>query len=109
MGTWKLEMRMEGTLRYHQLKIQAKRTQLESVQGMFRNFAAQLESGLKDGVESSRDAQKSKKSLNKSEGSVSLPDINSNKAGRRTPTGNSVPSYPAQAPDGSAAREPPPA
>merc|ERR1712187_681975 len=96
-GTWKAELKMDG-----------KRQQLESVQQMFRNFAAQLEGSLKDGPDTGRDAQKSKKSMSKSDGSVSLPNINSNKAGRRTPTGTSGP-YPGPAPDASATREPPPA
>merc|ERR1712125_244460 len=47
-NAWKLDTRMEKTLAYHGASIDSKRQQLVMVQQMFRNFAVQLESGLKD-------------------------------------------------------------
>jgi len=83
-NAWKLDTRMEKTLAYHGASIDSKRQQLVMVQQMFRNFAVQLESGLKDD-NSGRTFDNSsgrKKKMSKGEGSVSLPDINQ---GRTTP------------------------
>merc|ERR1712061_70154 len=46
-GAWKLDSTMENGNRSCHDKIEAKRQQLVGVQQMFRNFATQLESGLK--------------------------------------------------------------
>merc|ERR1711874_544617 len=78
LNAWKLDTRMEKTLAYHGASIDSKRQQLVMVQQMFRNFAVQLESGLKDD-NSGRTFDNSsgrKKKMNKGEGSVSLPEIN---------------------------------
>lgn len=79
--TWKLDSRMESTLRLYHAKIDAKRSQLIGVQSMFRGFAVQLEAGLKDGDDSARAdiknlAPKPRKMV-KSPHTISLPDINS--------------------------------
>jgi len=66
-------------LRYYNNRMDAKKYQLHSLQTMFRTFATQLESGLKDGTP--RDAAPQKK-LSKSDQTVSLPDIH------KTPTGS---------------------
>jgi len=84
MNAWRMDSTMERSVGTHQAKIEAKRGQLVGVQQMFRNFAMQLESGLKQGggeqPNSSRlfDGQGSKKKqMSKGgDGSVSLPDIN---------------------------------
>merc|ERR1719362_2299415 len=81
---WRLDARMEHTMKVHHTKIDAKRQQLVGVQQMFRNFAAQLEGGLKessgkdssrifDNVSHHRVARKNKKDENP--GSRSLPEI----------------------------------
>lgn len=77
-SSWKLDSTMERSVRGYHTKIDAKRGQLVGVQQMFRNFASQLESGAKEGKDSSRIfAPDSKKKMpNKGDqGSVSLPDI----------------------------------
>eukprot|EP00931_Biecheleriopsis_adriatica_P002253 TRINITY_DN10295_c0_g1_i1.p1 TRINITY_DN10295_c0_g1~~TRINITY_DN10295_c0_g1_i1.p1 ORF type:complete len:660 (-),score=205.10 TRINITY_DN10295_c0_g1_i1:131-2056(-) len=72
-NTWRLDAVMEARLRVHHMKVEAKRQQLMGVQTMFRNFALQLESGLK-GSESSRGDKKLSRSA--TQGDVSLPEIN---------------------------------
>jgi len=83
-GAWRLDTTIEKTLKMHQGRIDGKRQQLIGVQQMFRNFAKQLESNIQSGGDSARDlamgpppkyGQKSR-GMQKTEGSVSLPDIN---------------------------------
>jgi hypothetical protein len=77
-AAWKLDTKMERALRFHSGKIDNKRQQLVMVQQMFRNFAVQLESGLKEDNSGRFDqgASSSKnKKLSKSDGTCSLPDI----------------------------------
>merc|ERR1719359_896954 len=78
-GAWRLDTRMEVMLKKHQGRIDGKRQQLVSVQQMFRNFAKQLESNIQSGADSSRleagPPSRSKKGMQKTEGTVSLPDI----------------------------------
>merc|ERR1712176_1280863 len=64
MNTWKIEAKVEKALRMHHLKVDAKRSQLVQVQQMFRQFANELERGLRDG-DSARDygTNRSKRSL----------------------------------------------
>merc|ERR1719375_1334318 len=69
---WKMDTRLEKLLRANHSRMEGKRGQLQSVQLLFRNFAQQLESGLKDGTP--RDAGKPKR-LSKDSNTVSLPDI----------------------------------
>merc|ERR1719446_543274 len=88
-GAWRLDTKMEKMLKVHQGRIDGKRQQLIGVQQMFRNFAKQLESNIQSGADSNRDLAmgpppgkyKSKK-MQKSEGSVSLPDINAKPSDR---------------------------
>merc|ERR1719330_577627 len=103
LGAWRLDARMEATLRLFHAKIEAKRSQLVGVQHMFRRFANELEGNLKASADTSRDflrdAPPPGKKMHKNEGSVSLPDINAKQnSGRpqkpatpttrvRTPTG----------------------
>jgi hypothetical protein len=90
---WRQVVRIEATLRKHHGKVDAKRQQLVGVQHMFRNFATQLEAGLKQGQDTDRDfaagppPRKSRQhesrqhgsrqhGMRRDEASVSLPDIN---------------------------------
>merc|ERR1719174_1592543 len=54
-GAWRLDTRMEVSLKKHQGRIDGKRQQLVSVQQMFRNFAKQLENNIQSGADSNRD------------------------------------------------------
>jgi hypothetical protein len=84
-NAWRLDTRVEATLRQFHGKIEAKRKQLVGVQEMFRSFANELESGLKRGAESTRGeiapAVLKGRGFAKSD---SLPDINQKlSSGRR--------------------------
>merc|ERR1712070_360882 len=50
MLLWIEVTRLERMLRYYQGRIDGKKTQLSGLQTMFRNFATQLETGLKEGT-----------------------------------------------------------
>lgn len=102
-NAWRLETKMERTLRLYHGRIDAKRQQLIGVQQMFRNFANQLESGLKEGADTARDLKDGPpvkwraRGMQKSEGTVSLPDINQRSTPKiapaargRTPTNSSA-------------------
>merc|ERR1740117_2087705 len=54
-GAWRLDTRIEQSLKQHQGRIDGKRQQLVGVQQMFRNFAKQLESNIQSGGDSNRD------------------------------------------------------
>merc|ERR1712048_1486627 len=73
-NAWRLYARMEATEFMYRAKIEAKKQQLYGVQTMFRQFAAQLEAGMKD-QDSARELSKFKrtKTFSKSDGAVSLP------------------------------------
>merc|ERR1740138_146511 len=82
-GAWKSDTKIMSVHRAYHHRVEAKRNQLLGVQQMFRNFASELESGLKGSLSSRTDmwdrpnrgvASKGPK-YSKSEG-VSLPDIN---------------------------------
>jgi len=82
LNAWRLDARLDRTLRQSHNQIEAKRMQLTGVQKMFRNFAVQLEAGLREGNDSARDMKemtgppvRTKKGMQKNEGSVSLPQI----------------------------------
>merc|ERR1719313_1438910 len=81
-GAWRLDYHIEKHMKKHQERIDGKRQQLVSVQQMFRNFAKQLESNIQSGADSSRDlamgppSKYKSRGMQKSDGSVSLPDIN---------------------------------
>merc|ERR1719181_7109 len=50
MLLWTEYCKVERLLRYYSTRIEGKKHQLSGLQNMFRNFATQLESGLKDGT-----------------------------------------------------------
>jgi len=89
---WRLDIKMEKLMTGNQGKIEGKKAQLQKVQTMFRDFAVKLDSGIKSGQDSDRDfkdaarvanankkAGSSKGMTRGGDGSVSLPDISSNK------------------------------
>merc|ERR1711977_639611 len=76
MCLWTEVCKVERLLRYYSNRIEGKKHQLQGLQTMFRTFATQLETGLRDGTP--RDAASIKngsKRMNKTEGAVSLPNI----------------------------------
>jgi len=80
---WTEFCKVERLLRYYSNRIEGKKHQLQGLQTMFRTFATQLESGLKDGTP--RDAASIKngsKKMNKTDGSVSLPNIHKQSSGK---------------------------
>jgi hypothetical protein len=80
-GAWKSDTKIMAVHRSYHHKVEAKRNQLLGVQQMFRNFASELESGLKGSLSSRGDMWERPKQgiANKGPkpGGVSLPDINS--------------------------------
>merc|ERR1719152_971444 len=77
---WMEVTKVERMLRYYQARVDGKKQQLSGLQSMFRNFATQLESGLKEGTPRDLGAVKDKKSgsksgMSKSDQTVSLPNI----------------------------------
>merc|ERR1711988_532297 len=86
MLLWIEVTKMERMLRYYQGRIDGKKTQLQGLQTMFRNFATQLETGLKEGTPRDVAAVKDKKSgrLSKSDNTVSLPNIHQKQSGSRS-------------------------
>jgi hypothetical protein len=86
MLLWMEVTKVERMLRYYTSRIDGKKQQLQGLQGMFRNFANQLESGLKEGTPRDFGALKNKKSgggLSKSDNTVSLPNIHQKQSGSR--------------------------
>jgi len=83
MLLWTEVTKVERMLRYYQTRVDGKKQQLQGLQSMFRNFANQLESGLKEGTPRDFGAVKDKKSgrLSKSENTVSLPNIHQKQSG----------------------------
>merc|ERR1719310_527002 len=77
MLLWTEVTKVERMLRYYGNRIEGRKHQLQGLQTMFRNFATQLETGLKDGTPRDGGAIKngSSKKLSKNEQSVSLPNI----------------------------------
>lgn len=116
-NAWRLEAKTEKTYGAFQGKIDAKKQQLMGVQQMFRNFAQQLESGLKDGADSGRDLRDGPpahwRMKRNEQGSVSLPDIHAKQRGPGSGTPKQagsgsrrgVPATPTRSP---AAEDPPP-
>jgi hypothetical protein len=83
MLLWTEFTKVERLLRYYSNRIEGRKHQLQGLQTMFRNFASQLETGLKDGTP--RDGaikNGSSKRLSKNEQSVSLPNIHKPPSGR---------------------------
>jgi len=91
---WRMDSRMEHTMKVYHARIDAKRQQLVGVQQMFRKFAEQLEGGLKskdpDGKDTSRlfdnpsrgKHQRERKLSKNDPNSLSLPDIKKPSSGR---------------------------
>merc|ERR1712078_697094 len=85
---WSEFCKVERLLRYYSNRIDGKKHQLQGLQTMFRNFATQLETGLKEGTP--RDAASIKngsKKMSKSDGSVSLPNIHKPSSGKTSNRG----------------------
>merc|ERR1719235_2039472 len=84
MLLWMEVAKVERMLRYYQTRVEGKKAQLQGLQGMFRNFATQLESGLKETTPRDIGAIRDKKSgrLSKSENTVSLPNIHKQSGSR---------------------------
>merc|ERR1719335_1232395 len=81
---WTEFCKVERLLRYYSNRIEGKKHQLQGLQTMFRTFATQLESGLKDGTPRDASAIKNgSKRMSKTEGSVSLPNIHKSGSGRK--------------------------
>merc|ERR1719247_2546116 len=85
MCLWSEFCKVERLLRYYSNRVEGKKHQLQGLQTMFKNFATQLESGLKEGTPRDSAAIKngSKSKMSKSEGSVSLPNIHKPPSGRK--------------------------
>jgi len=79
LSAWTIEFKVAHVEKYYEKKITGKRQQLSKVHTLFKDFANQLENGLKpnDGDSSGRTGttRRTKGSLVKDNGSVSLPDI----------------------------------
>ncbi|CAJ1358694.1 unnamed protein product [Effrenium voratum] len=79
---WNAEGKTSRLDRFYSVKIDAKRKQLSSVQLLFKTFAEELDSGLKDVADndsSGREKRRAKAEVNTMSGSVSLPDIHAKK------------------------------
>jgi hypothetical protein len=78
-GAWKADTKIMGVHRSYHNKVEAKRQQLLGVQQMFRNFASELETGLKGSLTPKGDMWDRPNNLaikGPKGGGVSLPDIN---------------------------------
>jgi len=69
-SAWATDTKMERIMRHYNSKMEGKKHQLQSVQHLFKNFANQLDQGLK-GDDSARGSRSRRE-----DGPVSLPDIN---------------------------------
>jgi len=68
---WSTDAKLERIMRHYNTKMDSKKQQLQSVQHLFRNFATQLDQGLKGEGDSARDSS----SRRKSKDDFQLPDI----------------------------------
>merc|ERR1711959_341007 len=89
MLLWQDVAKTERLLRYYNNRVEHKKHQLQGLQTMFRTFATQLETGLKEGTP--RDAaalsDKGSKKLSKSDQTASLPDIHQKPPSQRNGSG----------------------
>jgi hypothetical protein len=69
---WSTDTKLERIMRHYNSKMESKKHQLQSVQHLFKNFANQLDQGLRQ-EDSARDSSSRRR---RDDGSVSLPDIN---------------------------------
>merc|ERR1719240_2600789 len=67
-SAWATDTKLERIMRHYNSKMDSKKQQLQSVQHLFKNFATQLDQGLKEG-DSARDSRRKPKD------EFSLPDI----------------------------------
>jgi len=67
---WATDTKMERIIKHYTSKMEGKKHQLQSVQSLFKNFAQQLDQGLKADADSARDSRR------KSRDDGFLPDIN---------------------------------
>jgi hypothetical protein len=68
---WSTDTKLERIMRHYNAKMDGKKQQLQSVQHLFRNFATQLDQGLKGEGDSARDSS----SRRKGKDEFSLPEI----------------------------------
>lgn len=66
-SAWATDTKLERIMRHYNSKMEGKKQQLQSVQHLFKNFATQLDQGLKEG-DSARDSRRKKDEF-------SLPEI----------------------------------
>jgi len=98
-GAWLVDSKAETTKRNHIDRIEGKKKQLEGVRKMFSKFASELEHHFRASQDSSRDLRDGPppgRRLQKTEGTVSLPDIN-----QRSASGRHTRGYPASPGHGS--------
>merc|ERR1719217_1128079 len=69
---WATDTKLERIMRHYNSKMDSKKQQLQSVQHLFRNFAQQLDQGLKGDADSARDSGSRRR---KDDGGVTLPEI----------------------------------
>jgi len=67
---WATDTKLERIMRHYNSKMDSKKQQLSSVQHLFKNFAQQLDQGLKEG-----DSARGSRRGQKDDGSVQLPEI----------------------------------
>merc|ERR1719281_884144 len=71
-SAWATDTKLERIMRHYNSKMEGKKQQLQSVQHLFKNFATQLDQGLKGDGDSARDSGSRRR---KDDGGVTLPDI----------------------------------
>merc|ERR1712224_535571 len=71
-SAWATDTKLERIMRHYNSKMESKKQQLRSVQHLFKNFATQLDQGLKGEGDSARDSGSRRRS---DDGGVQLPDI----------------------------------
>jgi hypothetical protein len=69
---WSMDTKLERIMKHYNSKMENKKHQLQSVQSLFKNFASQLDQGLKADTDSARDSRR----RGKDDQGVVLPDIN---------------------------------
>merc|ERR1719420_1400122 len=70
---WAMDTKLERIMKHYNSKMESKKHQLQSVQSLFKNFAQQLDQGLKADADSARDGRRKSP---KDDSGVVLPDIN---------------------------------
>merc|ERR1712224_64435 len=71
-SAWATDTKLERIMRHYNSKMDSKKQQLQSVQHLFKNFAQQLDQGLKNEGDSARNSGSRR---SKDDGGVQLPDI----------------------------------